>query len=114
MKYQYKILSSSISDIPVIIVEGDLTSDAGVDLKNTYNDIKNSLTLKKIIIDFEKCKYINSSGIASLISIIQTTNEVNGKTIFVGLSDHLNKVMEIVGLTDFVEILKNIDEAIKA
>ncbi len=113
MKYQYKITSASLKDLPVINIEGDLTSDAGTDLKNVYSELKKTHDTKKIIINFEKCKYINSSGIASLISIIQTTNEVNGTTIFIGLSDHLNKVMDIVGLTDFVKIYKTSEEALK-
>jgi len=114
MKYQFSISSNSVAGIPQIVIEGDLTSDAGSDLKNVYNELKKTFAMDKIVVNFDKCKYINSSGIASLISIIQQTNDNSGITCFVGLSEHLNKVMDIVGLTDFVQIYKNNEEAVSA
>ena len=114
MKYQYTISSDEFENIPVIIVEGDLTSDADGDVKSTYSELKNKFQMNEIIINFEKTKYINSSGIATLINIIQDINERNGKIAFVGMSDHLKKVMDIVGISDFVIITNTNDEASKA
>ena len=114
MKYQHKISSSEFQNIPVIEIEGDLTSDADSDVKKIYSEIKSKYSDNKILINFEQTKYINSSGIATLINIIQETNEKNGKIAFVGMSDHLQKVMDIVGISDFVEIYGKNEEAIKS
>jgi anti-sigma B factor antagonist len=114
MKYQHKIISDMISNIPVIIIEGDLTSDADGDAKGVYSDIKDKYSSQKLIINFENTKYINSSGIATLIHIIQDVNEKGGVIAFVGMSDHLKKVMNIVGISDFVRIYNSNSEAIKA
>jgi anti-sigma B factor antagonist len=114
MKYQHKIISDMISNIPVIIIEGDLTSDADGDAKGVYSDIKDKYTSQKLIINFENTKYINSSGIATLIHIIQDVNEKGGVIAFVGMSDHLKKVMNIVGISDFVRIYNSNSEAVKA
>jgi anti-anti-sigma factor len=97
--------------IPVLVIEGDLTSDADSDVKNAYTDLKNKYPINEIIVNFEKTKYINSSGIATLINIIQDINERNGAIAFVGMSDHLKKVMDIVGISDFVKIHNTNDEA---
>ena len=112
MRYQHKIYSETTNDIPVIIIEGDLTSDADSDAKNVYSEVKEKHTLDKIIINFEDTKYINSSGIATLINIIQDVNEKNGAIAFVGMSEHLKKVMGIVGISDFVQIYNTNDEAV--
>lgn len=93
-------------------IEGDLTSDADADTKNLYNEIKEKFTPAKIIINFEKTKYINSSGIATLINIIQDINDKNGTIAFIGMSDHLQKVMDIVGISDFVKIFGTTKEAL--
>ncbi len=114
MKYQHKITSEMISDVPVINIEGDLTSDADVDAKEVYNQLRNRQLIRKVIINFESTKYINSSGIATLIHIIQDVNEKGGVIAFVGMSDHLKKVMTIVGISDFVKIFDSNNEAISS
>ncbi|HOW81680.1 MAG TPA: STAS domain-containing protein [Spirochaetota bacterium] len=111
MKYQFKISSGAIESIPVIIIEGDLTSDADSEVKNVYSRLKESFKMDRLIINFEKTKYINSSGIATLINIIQDSNERKGKIHFVGMSEHLHKVMDIVGISDFVQVHKTNQEA---
>lgn len=114
MKYQHKITSEMMSDVPIIYIEGDLTSDADVDAKEVYNQIRDKQLIRKVIINFESTKYINSSGIATLIHIIQDVNEKGGVIAFVGMSEHLKKVMTIVGISDFVKIFDSTKEAISS
>ncbi len=114
MKYQHKISSDVMSDVPIIFIEGDLTSDADGDAKDIYNEIKKKQPIRKLVINFDKTKYINSSGIATLIHIIQDVNEKGGTIAFVGMSDHLKKVMTIVGIADFVKIFNSTNDAIAA
>lgn len=112
MKYQHKITSNCINNIPVIIIDGDLTSDADSDAKGIYSEIKEKQPIEKLIINFDNTKYINSSGIATLIHIIQDVNEKGGIIAFVGMSDHLKKVMNIVGISDFVQIYNTNNDAV--
>ncbi len=114
MKYNHKVTSEIYRDVPVIYIEGDMTSDADSDVKKVYADVMENQDSAKLIINFEKTKYINSSGIATLINLIQSINEKSGKIAFVALSDHFHKVMDIVGITDFVKIYDANDSAIQA
>jgi len=98
---------------PVIYLNGDITSEADQLLEQAYYEIKNQIKKKTYIFDFEKANYINSSGISSFIKIIHMHKEEDGEFIFTGLSDHLKKVMDIVGLTDYVKIFDNIETAIQ-
>lgn len=100
-------------DIPVICLEGDITSDADQILKNTYSEIKKKSKSRVYIFDFNRSNYINSSGISSFIKIIHLHKESNGDFIFTGLSDHLKKVMDIVGLTEYITITETVESAIK-
>jgi len=99
-------------NFPVISLEGDITSEADKLLEEAYFEIRNQLKKKTYIFDFEKANYINSSGISSFIRIIHMHKEENGEFIFTGLSEHLKKVMDIVGLTDYVKIFDDVDTAI--
>ena len=99
---------------PVIFLEGDITSEADQLLEEAYYEIRNSVKKNIYIFDFERASYINSSGISSFIKIIHMHKEGNGDFIFTGLSEHLKKVMDIVGLTDYVKIFDTIEAAIQS
>lgn len=101
------------NDIPVIYLEGDITSESDQTLRETYNEIKMKSRSRFFIFDFTDSNYINSSGISSFIKIIHLHKESNGEFIFTGLSDHLLKVMDIVGLTEYISISETIQSAIK-
>jgi anti-anti-sigma factor len=112
MDNTHKVSSDVISNIPVLIIEGDMTSDADHDVMRTYLQIKEAHSPKNLIINFERTNYINSAGIATLINIIQDIGETGGRISFVGLSNHFLKVMDIVGISDFVDTYGNDDEAL--
>jgi len=102
-----------VKNFPVIFLDGDITSEADRLLEDAYFEIRNQIKEKIYIFDFEKASYINSSGISSFIKIIHMHKEEDGDFIFTGLSDHLKKVMDIVGLTDYVKIFDSIEVAIQ-
>lgn len=98
--------------IPVIHIEGEITSEADEEIVNCYASIPKDKK-GRVLIDFSKTAYINSAGIATLISLITKASEHQGKIEFSGLNSHFRKVMDIVGLTDFVVIHDNIEQALK-
>lgn len=111
---QYHNVSYSVKDnVPVINIEGDMTSDADEAVMETYSEIKTETDTYNLVVNFEKTNYINSAGIATLINIIQDIGENRANVSFVGLTPHFEKVMNIVGITDFVKIFKSLDEALE-
>jgi anti-sigma B factor antagonist len=112
MERTYDITSDFIENTPVLTISGDLTQDADSDVYKTYNELKSKHNMKNMIINFEKIKYINSAGIATLINIIQDMDKTGGKAVLVGLTNHFQKVIDIVGISDFVDIYNTNAEAI--
>jgi anti-anti-sigma factor len=108
----HKIAHEIISNVPVLFIEGDMTSEADEAVISIYEEIKKTTPFSRLIFNFEKTNYINSAGIATLINVIQDMAETGGKVSFVGLSNHFLKVMDIVGISDFVEIFESNDKAI--
>lgn len=102
------------NNLPIIFLKGDITSEADHVLEEAYFEIRKQVKGKVYIFDFEKANYINSSGISSFIKIIHMHKEEDGDFIFTGLSEHLKKVMDIVGLTDYVKISDSIETAIQS
>lgn len=98
---------------PVILLKGDITANSSEKIQAAYYEIKKTVSSNTLIFDFNNSKYINSSGISGLIKILQNHQETNGKFIFTGLSDHMIKVLDIVGLTEYVTICNDLDSAFK-
>ncbi|WCL48581.1 STAS domain-containing protein [Leptospira sp. GIMC2001] len=97
--------------LPILHISGEITSEADDEIMSSYNSIpENKRT--RVIINFTETSYINSAGIATLISLITKASENSGKIEFAGLNAHFRKVMDIVGLTDFVIIHDTLQQAL--
>ncbi len=98
-------------ECPVILLEGDITGDSSYRIQEAYDRIKSGKHTETLIFDFSNSQYINSSGISIFIQMLQDYQGHNGRFIFTGLNEHLNKVLHIVGITEFITICDTIDSA---
>jgi anti-sigma B factor antagonist len=111
MSGNYSVKFDIIDSIPVIYVIGDMTSDADSDIVAAFNEILLEIKSSGIVFNFSQTNYINSAGLATLINIIQEMEKRSGKVVFTGLTSHFQKVMDIVGITEFVQIADSDDDA---
>ncbi len=98
--------------IPVLHISGEITSESEEELLAAYDGIPTDKR-QRVILHFGNTRYINSSGIAILIGVINRATESQGKVDFAGLSPHFRKVMDIVGLTDFVRVFDSLADALQ-
>ncbi|MCL2155559.1 MAG: STAS domain-containing protein [Leptospirales bacterium] len=108
----FNLTCKIIKSFPIIFFDGQITSEIEELLDKAYHEVMSQVDSKLLILDFTKADYINSSGISSLIKILKINKESGGDLIFTGLSDHIKKVMDIVGLSDYVKIFNTTDIAI--
>ena len=64
-------------------------------------------------VNFDGAGYINSAGIATLVGIVTDIVEKKGTARFVDLAPHYRKVVEIVGITEYVKIFNTVEEALE-
>ena len=98
---------------PVLYLSGEITTEAEDSLVPVYQNIP-AESRDLVIMDFTEAEYINSSGIAVLIQLITGASERKHKIIFCGLSDHFSKILDIVGLTGFVQMHNTLAEALQS
>jgi len=99
--------------LPIVNIAGEITSEAEESIHQVFESIQKEKR-KRVLLNFSETSYINSAGIATLISLITKASEEQGKIEFVGLNSHFRKVMDIVGLTDFVLIHDSLQNALAA
>ncbi len=86
-----------------ISLKGDADIKSVSELKSVfeeYADIKNP----NIILDFKEVKYIDSTGLGALVSLIKKVNLKGGKTKIINLKKYLYKIFEITGLNTLFDI----------
>ena len=83
--------------------EGDITSFSEAALLGTYRGLPPE-EHKSILLDFSKVEYINSSGIALIITMLREAFGTGQRIHCFGLSPHFKKVFEMVGLLKYTAI----------
>ncbi len=114
MSGNYSVRHEIVNDVPVLYIIGDMTSDADNMVMKTYSEVKKQCKANALVFNFSETNYINSAGLATIINIIQEMGNNSGRVAFAQLSNHFQKVMEIVGITDFVTMHETNDDAVTA
>lgn len=102
---QLEITAREAGRIIVFDLKGDFTEKAEKDFDTFIKPrLHNGCG---VIMNFSSVKYINSSGIALLISFITSLQTMGGKLRVYGLSGHFHKIFEMVGLTQYLDICED-------
>ncbi|MCM8787903.1 MAG: STAS domain-containing protein [Candidatus Omnitrophica bacterium] len=106
------VKEEKINDIVVCILEGEININTSPDLRKVFEKlIKNNE--KKIAIDFSNITYIDSSGLATLIEMLQRLRKIGGKLRLANMSENIRNVFEITKLTKLFEIFDTTEAALK-
>jgi anti-anti-sigma factor len=88
--------------IAVLRFSGDITSTSQAAVLGTYQGLGENAM--RILLDFSKVEYLNSSGIALIIQMMIAANK-KGQTIQTfGLTPHFQKVFTLVGITRYTSL----------
>lgn len=74
------------------------------------NEIVN--LVKLCAVDISDVRYINSSGIGVLITILTKFRNKDGEVVLVNPSDHVKKLLVITKLNAIFTIVDNVEEAV--
>lgn len=67
-----------------------------------------------LLLDFTRVKYIDSSGLATLIEYYQSSRAYNGKIVVAGLSHRVRSIFELVRLNEVFPICATVTEGKEA
>jgi anti-anti-sigma factor len=112
MEAEFKLTSEVHDEVLVIYTCGYLNNEGGEKISIEF-DKHFEKGLKKVIINLEKSKVVNSIGISFLIEIIDKLNEKDGKLIFTNLEPAIEKMLTIMGLFNYAGKEATVDSALK-
>ncbi|MCB1174954.1 MAG: STAS domain-containing protein [Leptospiraceae bacterium] len=96
--------------IPVIALDGEITGELQAPVQDVFQKIDLQQS-GRVIIDFSRAVYINSSGIAILIDLVNQCQSSDTLMEFASLNDQIYKIMDLVGLFEFVRVWPELKDA---
>jgi anti-sigma B factor antagonist len=112
MEQGTKVTTTSRHNVGVIELAGDVTSQAEHGITEGVQKLERE-GLKKFLLKFDEATYINSSGLAIVISLVAEGGKKKQTFAASGLSKHFQKVFDVIGLTDYLDIYATEEEAMR-
>jgi anti-sigma B factor antagonist len=94
--------------IAIVDLQGEIDSFAEDVLNTAYAEAE-SRGANIILLNFSKVDYINSTGIALIVSLLARARKSKRRLLAYGLSDHYVEIFQITRLVDFMNVFP--DEA---
>jgi anti-anti-sigma factor len=106
-----QLTSPAGNPVTVLRFEGDIASTSKDAVLGAYQALRKN-DVKRIVLDFTKVDYINSSGIALIIQLLIEAANASQKVCAFGLSPHFVKVFTMVGITKYAGLFPTQAEAL--
>ena len=109
-----KHLEASIRYPPaaaVIELSGEINGFAEETLNSAYTEVEAG-DPEVILLNFEEVDYINSTGIALIVSLLARARASKRRLLACGLSDHYVEIFNITRLSDFMNVYPDEESAI--
>lgn len=108
MTYSHEVKGTEMT----LKIDGDLIGETkGIELIELINNLLNQ-GIKNALVDIENVRYINSSGIGVLITILTKFRNKGGEMYLIKPSDHVKKLLIITKLQAIFNIVESKEEAL--
>ncbi len=94
----------------LIALHGDLDFHSSQELRTELIKLADR-QVSKILVDFKKVDYIDSSGLAAFVELFQRMKRYNGQMVLFSLSAGVRDVFEIAKLDSIFRLAQNEKEA---
>jgi len=98
----------------VIELSGEVDGSAAAVLTDAYERAvtAGADSHDTVVLDFAAVDYINSTGIALIVSVLARARAERRKVVASGLSPHYREIFDITRLSDFIELFPDLDRAV--
>jgi anti-anti-sigma factor len=97
----------------VIALTGDINAFAEDALERAVTQAL-ATNRDTVVVDFEGIDYINSTGIALVVSLVRRARAARVRVVACGLSDHYREIFEITRLVDYMPIADDEASALRS
>jgi anti-anti-sigma factor len=103
MSQELKVHTRQQDGITLLDLNGDVTMFAETELTRAYRAVVEG-GATALALNFQNTDYINSAGIAIIISLLTEARAAGVALVIAGLNPHYHKIFRMVGLTQYADI----------
>jgi anti-sigma B factor antagonist len=107
----FQVAVEHLPRVSIVTLSGDIDASSEAQLVSAYASVTGE-DAAALVLDFSAVNYINSAGIAQLISVIARARMAGRQIIVTGLSDHYRRIFEVTRIAEFVTIEADREKAL--
>ena len=109
-----QILTRQSGNATIVDVVGDIDLYNSPAVRKTILEALREKRAPRVIVNLKGVRYIDSSGVASLVEGLKASRELRSRLILFGLSPAAREVLELSRLIKVFEVYENEEEALRA
>lgn len=108
------ISTRQFENASIVDVSGDITLYNTPEVRKILLDLLKEKRVKRVIVNLEKVKYIDSAGVASLVEGLKLARDLKSGFALYGLSRTTREVLELTRLLKVFEVYDTEESALSA
>jgi anti-sigma B factor antagonist len=107
-----QISARHLDKITIFDLSGDIDLATSPELRKALLRELRELRIPRVILNLKAVRYIDSSGVASLVEGLKASRDVGSRFILFGLNTTVREVLQLSKLVRIFEICENEEQAI--
>lgn len=109
-----KIVNREKDGAMILDVSGDIDLYNSPEIRKALLEALQNKSAKRVVVNLKDVRYIDSSGVASLVEGLKKARERSQRFILFGLSNAAREVLELSRLIKVFEVYATEEEALKS
>jgi anti-sigma B factor antagonist len=109
-----QIVIRRVDNATIVDVSGDIDLANSPEMRKTLLHEVRAKGLPRVVLNLSQVRYIDSSGVASLVEGLKASRDIGSRFILIGLSGAAREVLQLSRLVKVFEIYDTEVEALEA
>ncbi len=107
-----QIAARHLDKITIFDISGDIDLATSPELRKALLREFRDLKIPRVVLNLERVRYIDSSGVASLVEGLKASRDVGSRLVLFGVNSTIREVLQISRLLKIFEIYENEEQSV--
>jgi anti-anti-sigma factor len=111
MKESTFIVTAPRDDTRVIAAASVLDNSNAEEFSSLLMDL-HAVDIRHIVVDMSELEFMSSAGIGAIVGTVELFRERGGDIILAHVNDKVSKILQVLGLSDYLTIVASTEAAV--